>query len=394
MFDTFQGAAKRLEDLDIPRIGSRINVGEDEIHAFMEVEANGSGFDAQGRPKALFEPHVFYRNLSGEERQRAVDEGLAYARWRRGNYPTDSFPRIKAAMRINQAAALKATSWGATQILGENYRMVGYATVEDMVSAFMDDEENHLEAMVNFLIASGIDDDLREHRWEIVARVYNGPKYAEHNYHGRMAAAFAKWQRIADTPYPGTTPSAPAPRYPAVQIGANGFVVKHLQETLDALGYRVGMIDGKFGPSVRAAVLAFQADNNLTMDGTVGDETWSALENAPRPLPISEERATATVSDLRDEGSRTVQTADIAQVGGAVVAVGGALGTVEEVLGTGEQATGLLGRATALIEPLTGFLQANWQVALLAVGALVIWSAWKQKRIRLDDHRTGANKRL
>jgi hypothetical protein len=34
-----------------------------------------------------------------------------------------------------------------------------------------------------------------------VARVYNGPGFRQHNYHGRMAAAYAKWAKIRDTPW-------------------------------------------------------------------------------------------------------------------------------------------------------------------------------------------------
>jgi hypothetical protein len=66
----FRGPAKRLDDIDLPRIGHEIGVGEDEIHAVLTVESSGSGFDAKGRPKMLFEPHVFYRNLSGANRDR------------------------------------------------------------------------------------------------------------------------------------------------------------------------------------------------------------------------------------------------------------------------------------------------------------------------------------
>ena len=45
----FKGASRRLEDLDRPRLGARIGVGEDEIHALLDVETSGHGFDAQGR---------------------------------------------------------------------------------------------------------------------------------------------------------------------------------------------------------------------------------------------------------------------------------------------------------------------------------------------------------
>ncbi|MCB1430499.1 MAG: N-acetylmuramidase family protein [Nitratireductor sp.] len=197
----FKGKAKRLDDIDLPRIGATIGVGEDELHAFMDVEAAGSGFDIKGRPKMLFEPHRFYNNLSGKKRDQAVKAGLAYPRWGTKPYPKDSYPRLERAMEIDEAAALKSASWGLTQILGENHREVGYATVQEMVRTFMADEEAHVEAMVMFLIANHIDDDLRAHRWDVVARVYNGPGYATHNYHGRMADAYRKWAKIPDTPW-------------------------------------------------------------------------------------------------------------------------------------------------------------------------------------------------
>lgn len=204
----FKGAAKRIDDIDIPRIGAQIGVGEDELHAFMDVEAAGSGFDGQGRPKMLFEPHVFYRNLKGEKRDRAVREGLAYPKWRR-NYPADSYPRLRAAITIDETAALKASSWGAGQILGENYAAAGYASPREMVAAFMDDEENHVQAMVNFLESKGLARKLREHDWAGVARGYNGAGYKANAYDRKMAEAFAKWKKIRDTAWvPGDPPSA------------------------------------------------------------------------------------------------------------------------------------------------------------------------------------------
>lgn len=200
-FGNFKGAAKRIEDIDLPRIGREISVGEDEIHAVLDVESSGSGFDAQGRPKILFEPHVFYRNLSSSKRTEAVAAGLAYSRWGTKPYPKDSYPRLIKAMAIDETVALKACSWGLGQILGENHKAAGYATPQAMVLDFMADEDNHLEAMIRFIKANKLDDNLRAHDWAGFAKGYNGDGYASHNYHGRLAAAYAKWKRIKDTPY-------------------------------------------------------------------------------------------------------------------------------------------------------------------------------------------------
>lgn len=282
-WNDFRGAAKRLDDIDLPRLGHRIGVGEDEIHAFMDVEAAGSGFDSKGRPKMLFEPHVFYRNLSGGKRTAAVKAGLAYAKWKSGNYPNDSYPRLARAMMIDETAALKAASWGLGQVLGENHKIIGYATPQTMVRAFMEDEEAHLEGMINFLIANNIDDDLRAHNWAVVARVYNGPGYATHNYHGRMAAAFAKWKRIADTPWKPGEDDAPAlPTGPVDRMS----IIREGQALLKQKGFDPGPIDGKEGPKTEAATLAYQKTRpELDNDGKLGPLTLASLRDDVREAP-------------------------------------------------------------------------------------------------------------
>lgn len=114
---SFVSAATYLIVYDLSRIGHTIGVGEDEIHAVMDLEAAGGGFDRLKRPKMLFEPHVFWRHLADAEQTRAASLGLAYAAWKPGSYPTDSYPRLMQAMAINETAALKASSWGLGQIL-------------------------------------------------------------------------------------------------------------------------------------------------------------------------------------------------------------------------------------------------------------------------------------
>lgn len=196
----FKGLAKRIDDVDLPRLGKLIGVGEDEIHAVIDVETAGGGFDKLGRPKMLFEPHIFYRELGPSRRAVAVSKGLAYARWGARPYPRDSYPRLIEAMAIDRAAALRSASWGMGQIMGFNHKLAGHTDVETMVESFCVDEENHLRAMVEFILSEDLDDDLRRHDWSGFARGYNGAGYAKNGYHTKLAAAYAKWSRIKDTP--------------------------------------------------------------------------------------------------------------------------------------------------------------------------------------------------
>ena len=207
------GKATKIDDYDISRVAYSLGVGEDELHAVLDVETRGTGFDKHGVIK-LFEEHVFYRNLPIDQRQKAVALGLANKRWRR-NYKNNHETFLKA-YEFHPEAALKACSWGYGQILGENYAMVGYDTPEDMVRSFAEDESNQLEAIAKFIKAAGLDDELRERNWRAFARGYNGPGYAKNDYHKKLARRFEWWQKQPDTKWsPGmeTVPEADKGEY-------------------------------------------------------------------------------------------------------------------------------------------------------------------------------------
>lgn len=205
----FHGEARRLDDEDLPRIADRIGVGEDEIHAVLDVETSGRGFDGQGRPAMLFEPHIFWRELRGKGRaqEEAEAEGLAYPRWGQQRYPSDSYPRLHRALDLcdrhglGPEPALRSASWGLGQIMGFNAGLAGYDSAAAMVADFLDDEERHLDAMVTFIISAGLDDELKAHDWRGFARGYNGAGYAKHGYHTRLEARYDWWSEIRDTPW-------------------------------------------------------------------------------------------------------------------------------------------------------------------------------------------------
>ena len=65
--------------------------------------------------------------------------------------------------------------------------------------------------------------------------------------------------------------------------GSKGQQVKALQRMLFAMGYSLGTknpIDGDFGAKTFSAVCAYQKDAGLTVDGIVGEKTWTSLLGA------------------------------------------------------------------------------------------------------------------
>lgn len=71
-----------------------------------------------------------------------------------------------------------------------------------------------------------------------------------------------------------------------LQMGAKGDPVRQLQTALASQGFRVGDIDGEFGPNTAAAVRAFQLSRNLPPTGVADEATLQALAVGPRHAPV------------------------------------------------------------------------------------------------------------
>ena len=106
-------------------------------------------------------------------------------------------------------------------------------------------------------------------------------------FRSRVAALLGETQIKADViPEVVPAPSAPATsggdttvriELSVLKKGSKGEQVKTLQRLLTAMGYPCGVVDGSFGNNTLAGVMAFQRGNKLTVDGSVGQQTWTAL---------------------------------------------------------------------------------------------------------------------
>ncbi len=61
------------------------------------------------------------------------------------------------------------------------------------------------------------------------------------------------------------------------KIGSVGEEVTAIQKRLFSLGYYAGNVDGIYGAKTKNAVIAFQRDNGLAVDGIAGKQTLAAL---------------------------------------------------------------------------------------------------------------------
>jgi uncharacterized protein (TIGR02594 family) len=264
------------------------------IKAVIDVESGG-GFLEDGRPKILFERHLFCRLTDGRHDQAAPGISSSKA----GGYcgGAGEWDRFDEACLYDRDAALQSVSWGAFQILGTNYRAAGFGTLQDFYNAMFESADRHLEAFVNFVKTNRLDDELRRRDWAGFARGYNGPAYWRNRYDQKLAAAYAL--HASGGPRAGHAQT--------LRIGDSGPDVEELQEKLGIEA------DGDFGPATRAAVVAFQKSNGLTPDGIVGRKTreklFQSVGTAPSPAP-SPRRPAATPNLADMLGNRVLREGD------------------------------------------------------------------------------------
>lgn len=185
---------RTLSDADWQRAATTLGVDVAAIRAVAQVEAPGSGFLADGRPKILFEAHVFGRRTGGA--YNASHPDISSARWNRSLYVggAGEYPRLEQAMALDRTAALESASWGRFQIMGFNHQAAGYADVESFVQAMREGEGRQLDAFVSFIQADpAMHQALRDHDWAGFALRYNGEGYAANQYDTRMAEAWARF---------------------------------------------------------------------------------------------------------------------------------------------------------------------------------------------------------
>lgn len=368
----FKGAAKPLTQLDwLEAVQAFDNprITEAHLRTIVEVEAAGKPFNDLGTPTFLFEPHVFYGRLqkAGKKAilQKAVNLGLAYPAWKGpGTYPKTPALRWKQfqqAYALDPAIATESASWGMPQVMGYHYRIVGYDSAIQMVEAFADNARSHLLALVELVKNFGIADELAEFpKIEACMRFaerYNGKGYRKNAYHTKLQSAYKRWAARRMTGAPATSDDG------ILRIGDQGPQVEALQKMLDIRGYELkknskGNYDGIFGAQTRAAVLAWQADNDRPTDGTMDAVDMNQLAISPM-RPISEERAEATKAEIAEVSPAVSKSDTIQKISvGTGIAMGGAEVAEQTGLLQNTSWTDKLDQTTGVFHSVKGALDA------------------------------------
>jgi len=184
-------------------LGCEVNV----IKAIDKVESGGrSGFDKKMRPLILYERQKFSLH-SGRKYDKSnpdISSKVGYKLKKKGIKVSESelnknyfsgtsdgnYKRLAKAYSLNKIAALRACSWGKFQVLGENYKMCGYATVVDFVADQVKSEIGQLKVFVRFIKAKKMQKCLKDKNWAKIAEGYNGKSYKQFNYDERIKTAY------------------------------------------------------------------------------------------------------------------------------------------------------------------------------------------------------------
>lgn len=189
---------KHLADADLVRAAETLDVPLACVRAVNEVESHGSGYLLDGRPVILFERHVFYRRLKAI----GIDPDPLVLKSPNIVYPTyggyaggaAEYTRLASAELIDPTTAYESASWGAFQVMGENWKRLGYSSIIDFVSRMENSEADQLDAFVRYVAAdSSLVAALKGRKWAAFAKGYNGADYARNLYDVKLGRAYDKY---------------------------------------------------------------------------------------------------------------------------------------------------------------------------------------------------------
>ena len=180
---------------DINELACKHQIEFAALRAFLHAESGGVAFDpVTGKIIIQFEPSWFKKkapyapsgawSLNGVERQ--SKEWIAF----------------NNAFGLNPNAAMESTSIGLMQVMGFNYKMVGFKSVGEMWDFGKVSAKNQLEIGVRYIVAHpALYKALKDKNWHLVATYYNGSgykalarKYGREPYNITMENAYNRYK--------------------------------------------------------------------------------------------------------------------------------------------------------------------------------------------------------
>ena len=192
------------------KVADILNVPVNALIAVLVAESSGRVFAADGRMVIRFEVHLFYRSW-GEKNQSVFnnffqfDTSSTKNNWKnhkwRPNVESDfqsfhgsqekEWNVLAFARALDDTSALSSISMGAPQLMGFNYKRLGYESVQHMFDAFARSAHAQLLGMFDFVKGPGATSPavqaLQSKDYLTFASIYNGSGNAD-TYRGIIQA--------------------------------------------------------------------------------------------------------------------------------------------------------------------------------------------------------------
>lgn len=203
---------EKITDSDWKQAADTVNCEVEVIKAFAHVESGRAPFDRYHRPTIQYERHKFAKHtghkydaanadISGKPYTNKKFDKTGHPIAANDRYVADAYERFERAYGLDEDAAIMACSWGKFQVLGENYRSLGFLTVQRFLEAACKSEREHLLKL--FLpFAMTVRDGKHGHgtlrnalvqkNWANAAWLYNGPDYRKYDYDNQLKHAYEK----------------------------------------------------------------------------------------------------------------------------------------------------------------------------------------------------------
>ena len=164
--------------------------------AILAQESGGQPYGADGRLIIRFENHLFYEywgkgnaSVYNNHFQSGSPTWTGH-KWRpkadaawRDCHTSQSveWEVLTFASTLNDSAAKKSISMGLPQVLGSNFGILGFVSVQDMFNAFVASERNQVVAFFDFLQGNGTTatNALKTRDFRTIASIYNGAGNAD-----------------------------------------------------------------------------------------------------------------------------------------------------------------------------------------------------------------------
>jgi hypothetical protein len=179
-------SAPAITGTEISAYAARLGVSEAQLRAVAAVESSGGGFDSDGRPKILFERHIFARLTDGKWSNAPYSNSAA------GGYGEDSWTKLETAAGKDPDAAFSACSWGKFQVLGVHCTKLAYPSPFALAHSTVMGEREHYELLARYIETFGLKRAMQAlsadpNDCRAFASGYNGPGYRRGSYHIKLA---------------------------------------------------------------------------------------------------------------------------------------------------------------------------------------------------------------